>query len=68
MILYGDCGHCPKCGRFCGKIMGTFDGFTEQLTKVEGICKIHGKVDLTSQSWGADDFDYYGQEEAKEEE
>ena len=56
--FYEDLGHCPKCGKFCGNIQGTFNGL-EQLIKVEGDCKTHGTVDLTGQSWSAEDFDYY---------
>jgi hypothetical protein len=52
---WGDRGHCPKCGKFCGKITG--HGNCELgLIKVTGICKTHGEVDLTHQEWSFDDF------------
>ncbi len=55
MRVYEDLGHCPKCGKFCGKIVGTGNEYSG-LVKVTGICKIHGKVDLSNQSWGYEDF------------
>jgi len=54
-VEYGDRGHCPKCGRFCGKIVGTIRN--EGLDKVTGICRMHGEVDLSDQDWGYEDFD-----------
>ena len=56
MSFYDDRGHCPKCGKFCGEIealVNEIDG----IKKVEGKCKAHGKVDLSDQSWGYEDFD-----------
>ncbi len=51
-------GHCPKCGKFCKAIQGWFKGLAgeESLYKVTGICKKHGKVDLTHEEWDYDDF------------
>lgn len=54
MKFYGDLGHCPKCGKFCANIIGHFNN--EGLQKVMGVCKKHGKVDLSHQSWDADGF------------
>ena len=48
-------GHCPKCGRFCGQIVGTIRN--EGLVKVTGECRAHGEVDLSDQDWGYEDFD-----------
>ena len=62
MIFYDDRGHCPKCGKFCGNIVGQISE-AEGLSKVEGDCKTHGTVDLTDQSWAYEDFDC---EEGKE--
>jgi len=47
--------NCPKCGKFVGNIEATRNGL-EYITKVEGICKTHGKVDLTDQEWDYDEF------------
>lgn len=60
MRFYDDLGHCPKCGKWCGKIMGTI---TKEwgLKKVEGNCKRHGLVDLSHQSWSVDDFVEHGE-------
>jgi len=55
MIFYDDRGHCPKCGRFCGQIFA-YGNESRGLFKVKGFCKVHGEVDLTSQSWEWDDF------------
>lgn len=63
MTRYGDVGHCPECGRFCGNIRGLISEM-DGLMKVEGDCKVHGTVDLTGQSWAVEDFDY---EEGKNE-
>jgi len=52
---WGDRGHCPKCGRFCGNIKGQANEHFG-LFKVTGMCKIHGVVDLTQQAWEYDDF------------
>lgn len=57
MTRYDDRGHCPKCGKFCGNIMGEINEI-DGLRKVEGDCKDHGTVDLTGQSWAIEDFDY----------
>ena len=62
MTRYGDVGHCPKCGRFCGNIMGEISE-AEGLSKVEGVCKVHGTVDLTGQSWAVEDFEHEEGEE-----
>lgn len=53
-VYWGNRGHCPKCGKFCGDITGY--GNCQGLQKVTGVCKIHGKVDLSKQDWGFDDF------------
>ena len=46
---------CPTCGRFIANVEATVNGF-EHITKVEGICKTHGTVNVTNQEWGYDDF------------
>lgn len=46
---------CPKCGRFCKNVMAEINGF-DQIIRVDGDCKIHGKVDLTEAEWSYDDF------------
>ncbi len=55
MRFFQDLGHCPKCGKFCGKIQGEGNEYIG-LAKVTGVCKVHGEVDLSSQSWGYEDF------------
>lgn len=54
MIYWGNRGHCPQCGRFCGQIKGY--GNAWGLVRVTGICKVHGEVDLTQQDWSYEDF------------
>lgn len=54
MYFWGDRGHCPKCGRFCGDIGAIAN--SEGLISVDGICKKHGTVDLTNQEWSWDEF------------
>lgn len=61
-MFYDDLGHCPICGKFCSNIIGHFN--FGGLQKVYGICKTHGKVDLSNQSWSTDDFEI-GEEEWK---
>lgn len=60
--FYDDCGHCPICGKWCAHIEGTISE-EKGLTKVEGICKTHGRVDLSNQSWDIDSFDLGGVDE-----
>jgi hypothetical protein len=55
-MLWGDRGHCPKCGRFCGDIVGTIKPDCG-LVRVEGQCRTHGTVDLSKQDWDYEDFD-----------
>ena len=52
---WGDRGHCPKCGRFCGAIVG-FGSEDRGLYEVRGECHRHGDVDLTGQEWSWEDF------------
>ena len=54
-IYWDDRGHCPKCGKFCGQIEGKGNEM-RGLFEVTGVCKKHGKVDLTGQSWSWDEF------------
>jgi hypothetical protein len=35
--------------------MAEINGF-DQIIRVDGDCKIHGKVDLTEAEWSYDDF------------
>jgi len=51
-------GQCPKCGRICGRIVGYFlsEYFGGGLEKVFGVCKKHGRVDLTDQDWSYEEF------------
>lgn len=58
MSRYGDTGHCPKCGKFCSKIVATSN--EGRIVKIGSVCKVHGKVDLTNQSWNYDDFCHGG--------
>ncbi len=58
MTFYGDLGHCPKCGKFCGGIQGRLNRMG--LHGVTGACKTHGKVDLSHQSWSYDHFENEG--------
>ena len=48
--------HCPECGKFVGDIRATVSGIDEDITKVTGVCKKHGKVDVTDQDWIYEDF------------
>lgn len=63
-IFWGDRGHCPKCGRFCGQITG-YGNEIQGLVRVTGICHQHGEVDLTKQEWIYDEF--FGPEEGLKE-
>ena len=54
-FYWGDRGHCPGCGRFCGGISAMGHEMMG-LVGVTGICKTHGEVDLTGQEWSWDDF------------
>lgn len=56
-VYWGGRGNCPQCGRWCGDIRGQGNEY-HGLTKVTGECKVHGTVDLTSQGWGWDDFNW----------
>ena len=47
---------CLNCGRFCGNVEATINGFDE-IVKVEGDCKRCGHVDLTRSNWGYEDFE-----------
>jgi len=48
-VLYAQC---PTCGRFTKDNQFVMNGL-EVVVKGEGICKIHGKVDiLNSSEWG----------------
>lgn len=53
-LYWGDRGHCPKCGRFCGSIVGFAS--EEKLHRVVGKCSVHGSVDLSGQAWSHDEF------------
>ena len=53
-IHWGNRGHCPKCGKFCGNIKGLASEMA--LLQVVGRCAIHGDVDLTGQDWTHDEF------------
>lgn len=46
---------CMKCGRFCGNVEATVNGFDE-IVKVEGDCSKCGHVDLTKSNWVYEDF------------
>ena len=46
---------CPKCGKFVGNITAWVNGLDE-ITKVEGDCKVHGTVDVTDQDWCYEQF------------
>ena len=54
-VYWGGRGNCPKCGKWCGNIEGVV-GEVIGLKSVSGVCKDHGKVDLSHQEWGFDDF------------
>lgn len=54
-IYWGNRGHCPKCGRFCGNIRAALNDFLG-LFRVTGTCSIHGDVDLSDQDWSYDEF------------
>ncbi|HUS46135.1 MAG TPA: hypothetical protein VM219_08930 [Phycisphaerae bacterium] len=58
---WGDRGHCPKCGRFCGDVVGTTSE-SRGLERVEGTCRQHGRVDLSKQEWSYEDFVGEGEE------
>jgi len=45
---------CPICGKFLSNVVASVNQWTERITKVEGICKIHGTVQ--PEDWEADDF------------
>lgn len=51
-------GKCPKCGWFCADITATAN--EEGLQSVSGICRQHGKMDLSKQEWSWEDF--FGEE------
>ena len=53
-------GKCPKCGWFCSDIRASLGEYGECLGKVSGICRQHGKLDLSDQAWEWDDF--FGEE------
>jgi len=53
--MTGDRGHCPKCGKFCGSIRAQLDPFGG-IRRVEGVCRTHGRVDLTEQDWTYEEF------------
>lgn len=61
MYYWGDRGHCPKCGRFVGNILGTTNDLNG-LVRVEGNCKKHGTVDITDQEWSCEEFEEYRKE------
>jgi len=46
--------HC-HCGRFVGNIKAKLTADNE-ITKVTGVCKKHGVVDVTDQEWCYEDF------------
>ena len=54
-LYWGDRGHCPKCGRFVGDIVG-YVSEVKGVTRVEGTCRWHGIVDITHQEWSYSDF------------
>jgi len=54
-FLWGDRGHCPKCGKWVGSITGYINEEIG-LIKVIGTCKVHDEVDITKQEWTFDDF------------
>lgn len=54
-FFWGDRGHCPLCGCFCGDIRFTHND--SRILRVTGVCARHGEVDLTQQNWSYDDFD-----------
>jgi hypothetical protein len=56
MSMWGDRGHCPKCGRFCGSISAQLSP-DFGISAVRGKCSVHGTVDLTGQAWSYEDFD-----------
>ena len=51
---WGGRGNCPKCGRFVCQIKGLVRAGV--LEGVTGVCSTHGKVDLSHQDWGYEDF------------
>lgn len=59
MTMWGDRGHCPKCGRFCGEISALVSP-DFGIKDVHGRCSVHGIVDLTGQAWSYEDFDNQG--------
>lgn len=61
-FFWGNRGHCPRCGRFCGDITFFYNDYGIQ--RVTGVCAKHGEVDLTQQDWSYDDFDEGMQDEA----
>lgn len=46
---------CLYCGRFCADVLASVNGF-DQITKVEGVCRRCGKVDLTDADWCYEEF------------
>ena len=54
-IYWGNRGHCPQCGKFCGDIRG-FVNPGVGLLGVVGKCSQHGDVDLSVQDWAFEEF------------
>lgn len=54
-VYWGDRGHCPKCGKWVGNIVGRINDEVG-LIKVAGVCTTHGEVDISHQDWIFDDF------------
>lgn len=51
---------CPSCGRFC-KLIRAIIKMDNEIVSVSGVCKKHGKVDLTRADWSWDDFFFGGE-------
>ena len=58
--FHEDLGHCPnerikqQCGKWVKNIIGIIS--ENGVESVEAECKVHGKVDISSQSWAYADL------------
>ena len=53
---------CLICGRFVSSVIATVNGLDE-ISTVTGVCKLHGRVDVTASGWAYEDFFPEGFEE-----
>ncbi len=55
-LYWEDRGHCPICGKFVGQIRALLYEEASRMV-VTGVCKTHGKQDISHQGWDWDEFD-----------